>query len=244
MDEANPKSDVVLQRPVTRLEIISWALCDCANSAYSTLSITLLVFYLRKFVLPEDRPLLVLGAEIDGTRVWGWGLGLSMFVAAWLSPILGAMADARASKWKWLIGTSLPGAAFATAIALVPTSQPVLICVLFFLTSLCFELSFGFYNGFLPELSNEESMNRISGFGFAAGYLGGGVALAVALVIASFGPQLGLHTNEAKLRGGLVVMGLWWGIFTLPAAFMLRDRAVPRSTNFGFGHTAIVALKE
>lgn len=231
-------------RPVTRGELIAWALCDWANSAYSTLSITLLVFYLEDFVLPEKNPLVIAGIEITGTRVWGWGLGLSMLCAAWLSPILGAMADARASKWKWLVGTSLPGAAFATAIALMPTSQPIAICLLFFVTSLCFELSFGFYNGFLPELADEESMNRISGFGFAAGYLGGGVALAVALGVASLGPQIGLDTGELRLRAGLIVMGLWWGLFTLPAAFMLRDRAVPRSAHLGFGSTAKTALLE
>jgi UMF1 family MFS transporter len=231
-------------RPVTRAELIAWALCDWANSAYSTLSITLLVFYLQDVVLPKDKPILVLGLEIDGTRVYGWGLGLSMLCAAWLSPILGAMADARASKWKWLIGTSLPGAAFATSMALLPASQPVAIAILFFITSLCFELSFGFYNGFLPELADEKSMNRISGMGFAAGYLGGGMALLVALGLAFAGPHLGLHTAEARLRSGLMVMGLWWGLFTLPAAFLLRDRSPPRNTHLGFGGTAKVALAE
>jgi UMF1 family MFS transporter len=233
-----------VHRPVTRSEIIAWALCDWANSAYSTLSITLLVAYLRFFVLPEDRPINVLGVDIDGTRVWGWGLGISMLCAAWLSPILGAMADARASKWKWLLGTSLPGAILAMSIGLMPTSQPVIICVLFFLTSLCFELSFGFYNGFLPELADEESMNRISGFGFSAGYLGGGVALLIAIGLTAFGKHIGLPTTEVQLRAGLVVMGVWWGLFTLPAAFLLRDRAVPRSNHLGIGGTAKVALLE
>lgn len=244
MNEAKPKPETKSTRPVTRGELIAWALCDWANSAYSTLSITILVAYLRFFVLPKDQPMHVLGVDIDGTRVWGWGLGTSMLCAAWLSPILGAMADARASKWKWLIGTSLPGALFATAIGLMPTSQPLIICLLFFLTSLCFELSFGFYNGFLPELADEESMNRISGFGFAAGYLGGGVALLVAIGLTAAGKHIGLPTTDLQLRAGLVVMGLWWGLFTLPAALLLRDRARPRSGHLGLGSTAKVALLE
>jgi UMF1 family MFS transporter len=216
------------------------------------------VFYLRKVVLPNGpddpvkRVIAVGGLEIDGTLVWGWGLGISMFFAAWLSPILGAMADARASKWKWLIGTSLSGSVFATLIGIMPVSQPVIICLLFFLTSLCFELSFGFYNGFLPELADDESMNRISGFGFAAGYLGGGLALVVALiaarVVGSFGEQFGLKTDAEKLQAGLqvglIIMGLWWGIFTIPAALLLRDRAKPRSAHLGFGATAQTALRE
>jgi MFS transporter, UMF1 family len=208
------------------------------------------VFYLRKFVLPNDpggevkRVIEIGGLEIDGTLVWGWGLGISMFVAAWLSPILGAMADARATKWKWLIGTSLPGAIFATLLGIVPPTQPVLICILFFLTSLCFELSFGFYNGFLPELADEKSMNRISGFGFAAGYLGGGLALVVALLVARLGPAMGRTTVESQLQAGLMVMGLWWGVFTIPAALLLRDRAQPRSSHLGFSGTAVTALRE
>lgn len=245
MNEAKPNPDfLIARRPVTRAEIIAWALCDWANSAYSTLSITLLVFYLEDVVLPKDKAIHWAGIAITGTRVWGWGLGISMLCAAWLSPILGAMADARASKWKWLIGTSLPGAAFATAIALTPQSSPLVICALFFFTSLCFELSFGFYNGFLPELADEESMNRISGFGFAAGYLGGGVALLVALGVAFAGPRFGLQTKAACLQAGLVVMGLWWGLFTLPAAVLLRDRALPRNAHLGFGSTAQTALRE
>jgi MFS transporter, UMF1 family len=251
MNDASSSVPTALsKRPVTRTEIIAWALCDWANSAYSTLSITLLVFYLRKFVLPNGpddpikRVIAVGGLEIDGTLVWGWGLGISMFVAAWLSPILGAMADARASKWKWLIGTSLSGSIFATLIGIMPVSQPVLICVLFFLTSLCFELSFGFYNGFLPELADEKSMNRISGFGFAAGYLGGGLALVVALLIARLGPMIGRDTVEEQLQAGLMVMGLWWGIFTVPAAILLRDRAQPRSGHLSFRNTAQTALRE
>lgn len=240
---AETKPITISKRPVTRAEITAWALCDWANSAYSTLSITLLVFYLEDFVLPDEKAIQVWGTTINGSRVWGWGLGCSMLCAAWLSPILGAMADARASKWKWLIGTSLPGAMFATAIALMPSSQPLVIVALFFFTSLCFELSFGFYNGFLPELADDESMNRLSGIGFAAGYLGGGLALLLSLGVAYSGAGLGL-SKEACLQAGLIVMGLWWGLFTLPAAFLLRDRAVPRSDMLDFGSTALVALRE
>jgi UMF1 family MFS transporter len=231
-------------RPVTRREIVSWALCDWANSAYSTLSITLLVNYITKLAIPEDQPLEFLGLSITGLRVWGWGLGCSMLCAAWLSPILGAMADARATKWKWLIGTSIPGAIFATLIPFAPVSQPWLIIGLFFITSLCFELSFGFYNGFLPELADDESMNRISGFGFAAGYLGGGLALLVVILIFVIGKAAGWTDVAMQVRVGLMVMGLWWGLFMLPAAFFLRDRAEPRNIHLGPGSTALHAVKE
>jgi len=221
------------RRPVHTREIVAWALCDWANSAYSTLLITILVSYLQGFVLPGDA----------GILVYGWGLGVSMFLSAWLSPILGAMADARANKRTWLLCTSFAGATCGALLGIVPKESPWLFVALFFCASLAFELSFSFYNGFLPEIADEASMNRISGYGYAAGYFGGGVALAVAIGILLIGSKYGL-TTETGLRFGLVIMGLWWAVFTLPAAFILRDRALPRSTHPGFVATARQAFKE
>ena len=83
-------------RPVRTREVVAWALCDWANSAYSTLLITILVSYLQGFVLQGDR----------GILAYAWGLGVSMFLSAWLSPILGAMADARANNGTWLLTMS------------------------------------------------------------------------------------------------------------------------------------------
>jgi UMF1 family MFS transporter len=221
-----------LPRATTR-EIVAWALCDWANSAYSTLLITIVVSYLQAYVLPGDA----------GILAYGWGLGISMFLSAMLSPVLGAMADARANKRAWLLCTSYTGAACSVAMGLIPPDWPWVFMALFFLASLAFELSFSFYNGFLPELADEASMNRLSGWGYAAGYFGGGLALAVAIAVLSIGSGYGLTTVNG-LRIGLVIMGAWWGLFTLPAAMFLRDRNPPRGKRLSFGTTARVAIGE
>jgi UMF1 family MFS transporter len=216
-------------KPAQRREVVAWALCDWANSAYSTLLITILVSYLQGFVLPGKY----------GILVYGWGLGISMFCSALLSPILGAMADARANKRTWLLAISFCGAAGGVLMGAIPTAWSGLFVALFFFTSLCFELSFGFYNGFLPEVADEASMNRISGYGYATGYVGGGLALLGAILLLKFS---GLST-ENGLRVCLVLMGVWWGIFMLPAAFFLRDKGISRESA-GFAKTARVALGE
>jgi UMF1 family MFS transporter len=225
-----------LRSSATTREIVAWALCDWANSAYSTLLITIVVSYLRHYILLEER----------GTLAYGWGLGISMFLAAWLSPILGAMADARANKRTWLLSMSFTGATCSMLMGVVPPKwelAPLAFMTLFFFASLAFELSFSFYNGFLPEIADEESMNRVSGYGYAAGYFGGGLALAVAIAVLSIGGGYGLST-ESGLRVGLVIMGLWWALFTLPAAFILRDRNPPRGKALGFAATARHAIGE
>lgn len=208
---------------------------DWANSAYSTLSITVLVTYIRSVLLPGDA----------GTRAWAWGIGTSMVTAAVLSPVLGAMADARASKRKWLACCALGGATCATLLGLLPPTYPWLIVGVFFLTSLLFELSFGFYNAFLPELADEKTMNRVSALGYALGYIGGGLALLLVIgLIFRAGDFFGLATLESQLRAGLVLMGGWWGLFTLPVVLLVRDRSSPRNSSTRLGSIAAQSFRE
>jgi UMF1 family MFS transporter len=204
----------------TSRELWAWACYDWANSAYSTLSITFLAGYITNIVLPGDA----------GTIAWSFGIGASMFVAALLSPMLGALADAHASKRGWLAATAFGGAAAAVLLGIVPPI-PALVVALFLAAHILFELSFGFYNGFLPELADESQLNRVSSWGFAAGYIGGGLALALALVVFQFGAQFGLESPETRIRLNLVIMGTWWGLFSIPTVLVLRDRCVARKSS-------------
>ncbi len=160
---------------------------DWANSAYSTILITIVVAYLKYGVLPGDA----------GTIAYGYGIGISMLCAAVLSPIVGAIADARATKHRWLSGTALTGATLAVLMGVLPVHSPLAIVAAFFMMSLCFELSLGFYNGFLPEISTEKTVNRISSWGFALGYIGGAIPLVLALGLVMHGGRLGLPDADS-----------------------------------------------
>jgi UMF1 family MFS transporter len=197
---------------------------DWANSAYSTLSITLLVAYIQKIVLPGHW----------GPVAWAWGISASMLVAGLLSPPLGALADANASKRRWMAGTALAGAGGAIVLGLLPPSFTVGVLVVFVLTALMFELSLVFYNAFLTEISRPENIGRVSALGFTLGYLGGALALLGGVLLLQFGPRIGLPDPASQLRAGLVLMGVWWGLFTLPALFVLRDQRPPTAAGLPF----------
>jgi len=218
--------------PASRGEIVAWAMYDWANSAYSTLSITILHQYLLRIVFGDP------SWGTTGQVVWAWGISASMLIAGALSPVVGAWADAQAAKRRWLGATALLGAAACVGVGVAPLSQPWLVVALFVLAAMSFELSLGFYNAFLPELANERTMNRISAWGFALGYIGGAIALVIAMVIISLGPSIGLPTITDQLRVSVMLMGIWWGVFSLPAIFMLRDRATPRALADGWLATA------
>lgn len=197
-----------------RREVLAWAMYDWANSAYSTLLITVVLHYLQKVVLPGKA----------GEVAYPLGIGAAMLVAAVLSPIVGAVADANCSKRRWLCGTTLCGAAAAVAMALAPIDLPWLVVAAFVLMGICFELSLVPYNGFLTEISDERTINRVSALGFALGYIGGSVPLIIAWAISHYGANLGLPGEMARDRAGILLLGLWWGAFSLPALWILRDR--------------------
>jgi UMF1 family MFS transporter len=187
---------------------------DWANSAYSTISITVLVMYI---------------ISVWDQRAWGWGVGVTVLLAAIASPISGAIADAQASKHRWLTCTALTGAAASALMFFATPDRPWLLLVLFLIAHFFYELSFCFYNAFLPELATDETMGRVSAWGFVLGYFGGGVALLVVMLLITQGHHVGLprldDDRTALLpRLGLLIMGLWWGVFSLPAILWLRDR--------------------
>jgi len=198
-------------------EIFAWAMYDWASSAYSTLSITVMAFYI---------PTLLEKAKW-GAVAYAAAISLATFLGAVLSPIIGAMADANRSKRRWLAATAMAGAASALLAAAVPPDQGWLVVLLFVLMHTFFEISYVPYNGFLPEIADQRTTNRVSAYGYALGYAGGGLALVCALLIVYFGKDLGVPDGQDQARLSILLLGLWWGLFTIPTLCMLRDRDQP-----------------
>jgi UMF1 family MFS transporter len=198
--------------PVSRRQVFAWALYDWAVSAHSTLTITFVLNYMLA-LFPKH-----------GATVYAFAFGFSMLAAALLSPVVGALADANRSKRRWLAGTALVGAAAAIVMAVLPVGYAWVTVAAFVVMCTMADLSFVPYNGFLTEISDEGTVNRASAYGFALGYLGGSLPLLAALLLSMWGERSGMLDIAAQHRAGLWMLGLWWGVFTLPVVLILRDR--------------------
>src|SRR5690606_31431770 len=100
--------------------------------------------------------------------------------------------------------------------------------LLFVFANVCFGASLIIYNAFLPEIATPEERDRVSSQGWALGYLGGGLLLALNLLFVQFGaPALGLSTGDAA-RICLASAGAWWAVFTLIPVARLRSRQPAR----------------
>jgi MFS transporter, UMF1 family len=160
-------------------------------------------------------------------------------LGALLAPIVGSIADSSGTKRHWLAMTALTGSMAAIMIGLISPQRYVLVVILFIIANLMLELSLGIYDGFLPEIASEDQSNTVSAWGYGLGYIGGGVALLIAIVLLQFGGHVGLATMTSRLQASLVLMGGWWAVFTLPAVIVLRDR-VPDASRV----TATTGIKD
>lgn len=216
-------------------EIIAWCMYDWANSAYSTIYITVLVLYLQGAVLKGDA----------GLTAWGWGIGITTLCSAFLSPILGAIADARANKRLWLFATTMMGASASALMFFGTPERPWFFVAMFLIANLNYELVQTFYNAFLPEIADDHKMSEVSAWGYGTGYVGGGLMLVIAILVVSYGESLGIPTeNHFQRRLCLLLMGIWWAVFSLPMLLMVRDKSPPRRSGDSLATTAMMGLQQ
>ncbi|PZS02245.1 MAG: MFS transporter [Pseudonocardiales bacterium] len=151
-------------------------------------------------------------------------------------PALGAAADTLAAKRRILMITCAAGSAVAALLATTAGGAWLLAGALFIIGSLLFGANDVVYNAYLPHLVPRNRRNAVSSRGFAVGYLGSGLLIAVDLAILQLRHAIGISESTA-VRICFTSAGLWWAGFGLYAIAGLRERpAVRRATGGrGFG---------
>jgi UMF1 family MFS transporter len=150
-----------------------------------------------------------------GTVTWGWTAALGLLAGVVLGPPLGALADARAWRRRFLATFALGGAAATAALALALPGHWRLAAMLYVLGATGFAGANLFYDALLPGIAPPGRWDSLSARGYAYGYAGGGLALLIAALMAMRGGTVGV-------RWAFVLTALWWGVFTVPVV-----RAVP-----------------
>lgn len=202
--------------------IFSWVLFDFANSAYTTLVVTFVyATYFVKSVAPD---------EITGTALWSRGVTLTAVMVALLSPVLGALADQGGLRKRFLAVSTILAITGSAGLYFVLPGQVMAALVFFVMSNTAFEFTNVFYNAFLPEIAPRERIGRISGIGWGVGYIGGLLALIVALVgfIHPETPWFGLsHEAGANVRATTLLVAGWFAVFSLPMFVFVKSPAVP-----------------
>lgn len=211
--------------PASPLAVGSWVLYDFANSAFPTLITT--------FIFATWFTSGVASDPTVGTTIWGNAGALSAVLIAIASPIVGAIADRGGLKREFLIGSVLVTVVATASLYWAGAPGQVWIAAgAYVIANLFYEIGLVFYNAFLPDLNRPDQMGRISGYGYALGYVGGLLCLAIALVgfVQPEQPWFGLSTDEGQnIRATSFLCAIWFLVFSLPQ-FLFVKEAVPRTT--------------
>jgi UMF1 family MFS transporter len=217
-----------------RREIFGWMMYDWANSAFSTtVAGALLSPYITTLAqanVGENGVVLSLGplGALTAKSFFPICIAVSVLLQVFLLPVLGAIADYSHLK-KRLMALFCYIGAIATCLLFFVTGNLYLLGgLLFIVANLSFGASIVLYNAFLPDICTEDQSDKVSSRGFALGYMGGGLLLAMNFGLLLAGAKLGISPGLA-VRLSLLSAGLWWGGFALITFARLKSRAPARS---------------
>ena len=193
-----------------RPEIRAWAMYDLANSAFSVTIITAIFPVYFATVAGADLP------PGEATRLLARTTTVSFSVTALLAPFLGALADHAPIKKRLLGLFTAIGCAAAGCLALVARGDWLLAAVCFGIGNVGFTASLTFYDSLLPHIAREDEIDRVSTGGYALGYIGGGVLLALNVAWILSPATFGLRDAAQASRLSFASAGLWWFLFSLP----------------------------
>ncbi len=222
-------------------EIFGWAMYDWANSAFSTTVGTVFLGpYLAALAATAAEPYAdgmarFMGIPVAPDSFVPYVVSFSVLLQVLFLPILGAIADYSHMR-KQLMRFFATVGALAT-MGLFFVTQPVwwLGGILFMIANLAFGAAIVFYNAYLPDIASEDQRDRVSSYGWAMGYLGGGLLLVLNLAFFMFHEDLGVPTGLA-IRINMTSAGVWWLGFSLITWKRLRSRQayrqLPKGENY------------
>ena len=213
-----------------------WYLYDWANSAFATTVVALFLgpylTAIAKSAAGPDGFIHPLGLRIDARSFWSYMVGISVAAQVLVLPIAGAIADYGRRKKEALAATAYLGAAATMAMFFLKGSDYLLGGALFLVANVSFGASVVIYNSFLPEIAGPEERDEVSSKGWAIGYLGGGLLLALNLLLYLGAERIGI-TEGLAVRISLCSAGVWWALFTIPTLLALRNRGEARRVPAG-----------
>ncbi len=198
-----------LDEQTYRRRIWAWTMYDWGNSAFATTILAAVLPAYYSSVAGSTLP-----SEAVATAYWSVGLSLSLLIVAILSPILGTVSDIQRNKKPFLSIFAGGGIVATGLLVLVGTGDWLLASLLFVLGRIGFTGANVFYDAMLPHVAREADQDLVSTRGYAMGYLGGGLLLAINVVMMQVIP--GSLFEHAGIRLSFLSVAIWWALFTLP----------------------------
>lgn len=192
-------------------EVWAWGMFDLANQSFTLLIITVLFPIYFKTVVVDD--------SSKGDALWSAGVSISLFIVVLLSPIVGARADSRNTRKKFLMISGVGCAVLTAALSLIKPGSGWIGLLIFIPANIMYQLGENLLASFLPGLATTRTIGKISAIGWTMGYIGGLVLLIIVAVLAF---AAGLDTPE-RWRPIFIIAAIWFALGMLPSARILKE---------------------
>ena len=218
VNESSRKRGVLSRLGLDRPELRAWAMYDWAvSSVQTTIMVAVFPVYFANIAKGD------LG-ESRTTQAIATANTIVAIILAVLSPVLGAVSDYVAAKKRMLGASMIVGAAAVAGMFFVQQGDYRLALVLFVISLIGATASTIFYDALLPHIAAEDEIDRVSSAGYAVGYIGGGLLLALNLAWILKPGWFGLPTGAAlssaqktlPIRLALLSVAVWWLVFSIP----------------------------
>jgi UMF1 family MFS transporter len=211
--------------------ITAWSFYDWANHAYVTTTSS--TFFPPYFIAIAAPAFLLAGkaandpaaqalARDTASNIYALAVSAALFVAAILAPIIGTLADLTGRRKRYLIIATAAGGVVASMMFTLTTGMWVWGLVLYTVTQIAMNIALGLNSSLLPHVAQQDDMDRASSQGYAMGYVGGGLLLAINTALYLFSSRLGIDSSLA-VRIAFLTVGVWWIGFTIPLALRVPE---------------------
>ncbi len=216
-------------RHILNRRVLSWALYDWANSAFATAVLAgFFPVFFKEFWSGDI-------AATQSTFQLGLANSLASTVIVLLAPVLGAIADVGGVRKRLLLVFALLGICMTAGLYFVAQGQAWLALVLFTLGSIGFSGSIVFYDSLIVSVTEEQHYDVVSAYGYALGYLGGGLLFAATVAMTLWPELFGLANATQAVQVSFLCVSLWWLVFSIPLLMF-----VPEQRKGGRMHTVAV----
>lgn len=198
-------------------EAKAWILYDGGNSAFAT---TVIAAFFPIFF--NDFWASGLEAEVK-TAYLGWGLTISNLVLLFTSPFIGAITDVSRTTKFLFTGFGFIAIICVAVLYLIPAGSWLQALIFFGIANYCFAAGNTLYDKMLIQVSNESNIAKISSYGFAFGYLGGGFLFLINAAMTMKPDLFGLANSADAVRWSFLSVSVWWTLFLIPILLKIKD---------------------
>lgn len=197
--------------------ILSWALYDWGNSAFSTTVMAgfFPIFFKQYWSQGID--------AVTTTARLGTAISISSLFIALLSPTLGVIADLKGYKKKFCLFFTVTGALSCTWMGFLGQGEWQNAMFAYGLAMMSFNAASVFYDSLLPSVASPRQMDFASSLGYALGYLGGGVLFLLNVLMYSFPSAFGISDGVSAVKISFLMVAVWWLLFSIPLVRNVKE---------------------